>query len=139
VEVLTWLKEQHQNLNLIHYSCLSKPLDPEIVNALETLVDKSVEVQRKSSRTVIMQVKLNLLYNSHITIGTLAPDPEAQHRLLDRVICTRECFTVPLGYKGTIIGIVHEDAYFPTYEVLFDKPFVGGLRFLTHLLNPIDK
>lgn len=33
------------------------------------------------------------------------PDPDAEYRLFDRVINTREGFTVPLGLRGTVIGI----------------------------------
>lgn len=35
----------------------------------------------------------------------VVPDPDAEYRLFDRVINIRESFTVPLGLRGTIIGI----------------------------------
>lgn len=35
----------------------------------------------------------------------VVPDPDAQYRLFDRVVNIRESFTVPLGVRGTIIGI----------------------------------
>lgn len=35
----------------------------------------------------------------------VVPDPDAEYRLFDRVVNTREGFTVPLGLRGTIIGI----------------------------------
>lgn len=35
----------------------------------------------------------------------VVPDPDAQYRLFDRVVNVRESFTVPLGVRGTIIGI----------------------------------
>lgn len=36
--------------------------------------------------------------------GVLA-DPDAQYRLFDRVVNIRESFTVPMGLRGTVIGI----------------------------------
>lgn len=35
----------------------------------------------------------------------MVPDPDAEYRLFDRVVNVRESFTVPLGLRGTIIGI----------------------------------
>lgn len=35
----------------------------------------------------------------------VVPDPDAEYRLFDRVVNIRESFTVPLGLRGTIIGI----------------------------------
>lgn len=35
----------------------------------------------------------------------VVPDLDAEYRLFDRVVNVRESFTVPLGLRGTIIGI----------------------------------
>lgn len=35
----------------------------------------------------------------------VVPDQEAEYHLFDRVVNIRESFTVPLGLRGTIIGI----------------------------------
>ena len=35
----------------------------------------------------------------------MVPDPDAEYRLFDRVVNVRESFTVPLGLRGTVIGI----------------------------------
>lgn len=35
----------------------------------------------------------------------MVADPDAEYRLFDRVVNIRESFTVPLGLRGTIIGI----------------------------------
>lgn len=35
----------------------------------------------------------------------VVPDPDAEYRLFDRVVNIREGFTVPLGLRGTVIGI----------------------------------
>lgn len=35
----------------------------------------------------------------------IIPDRDAEYRLFDRVVNVRESFSVPLGLRGTIIGI----------------------------------
>lgn len=35
----------------------------------------------------------------------VVPDLDAEYRLFDRVVNVRESFTVPLGLRGTIVGI----------------------------------
>ena len=44
------------------------------------------------------------LFKPELQIGNIAPDPSANHRLFDRIVNVRDSYTVPLGYKGTIIG-----------------------------------
>ncbi len=87
----------------------------------------------------------------------VVPDPDAEYHLFDRVVNVRESFSVPLGLRGTIIGIKGGKTsvnpmqtlasfcisfcpsffVFPVpsaereaevlYEVLFDEEFAGGL------------
>lgn len=59
-------------------------------------------------------------------IGRLPPDPQATYELCDRIVNVREGFSVPFGAKGTIIGIRTIDENDKMYDVVFDKPFVGG-------------
>ena len=35
----------------------------------------------------------------------MVPDPDAEYHLFDRVVNVRESFSVPLGLRGTVIGI----------------------------------
>jgi len=101
--------------------------------------------------------------NMHVCVQPLeqqhgvVPDPDAEYLLFDRVVNVRESFSVPLGLRGTIIGIkggktsvnpmqtlvsfcisfCPSFAVFPVpsaereaevlYEVLFDEEFAGGL------------
>jgi Xrn1 SH3-like domain len=37
--------------------------------------------------------------------GPVVVDPTVQFKLLDRVVCIREDFPVPLGMMGTVIGM----------------------------------
>lgn len=101
--------------------------------------------------------------NIHVCVQPLeqqhgvVPDPDAEYHLFDRVVNVRENFSVPLGLRGTIIGIkggktsvnpmqtlasfcisfCPSFVVFPVpsaereaevlYEVLFDEEFAGGL------------
>ena len=64
-------------------------------------------------------------------MGTLAPDPLSTTKLFDRIVNVREGFTVPLGLKGTVIGVHKSASSLKTedemYDVVFDKVFAGGL------------
>ena len=56
------------------------------------------------------------------------PDPSATFELLDRVVNVREGYSVPLGLRGTLVGI--RAAARPQdvlYEVVFDEEFLDGL------------
>ena len=69
---------------------------------------------------------MECLFRPGTIIGLVPPDIKAQHKLLDRVVCIRDNFTVPLGFEGTIIGIQEkEDKWKNVYEVLFDFSFIG--------------
>ena len=35
----------------------------------------------------------------------VVPDPDAEFQLFDRVVNIRDSFTVPLGLRGTVVGI----------------------------------
>lgn len=60
-------------------------------------------------------------------MGALLPDPSAIYKMLDRVVNVREGYTVPLGLKGTIVGIHKVPNEEDSYDIVFDKPFNGGL------------
>lgn len=60
-------------------------------------------------------------------IGNLPPDPETTYELCDRIVNVREGHSVPLGAKGTIIGIRAVDDNDKLYDVVFDDAFMGGL------------
>lgn len=43
-------------------------------------------------------------------IGNLVPDPSVDYHLFDRVVNIKDNIAVPLGYRGTVIG-VHEGKF----------------------------
>ncbi|XP_012251889.2 5'-3' exoribonuclease 1 isoform X2 [Athalia rosae] len=128
-DVLAWLKEQ-PFYNVESRICGADNLDPEVVEEIEKTVDALFANQGDAQvgKTIMMQVKPHLLFKPNLHKGNLAPDSTAQHEIYDRIVCVKESFTVPLGYKGTIIGIQRAEKLSDfIFDVLFDKTFVGGL------------
>ncbi|XP_051172121.1 5'-3' exoribonuclease 1 isoform X3 [Leptopilina boulardi] len=127
-KAVAWVKEQQETLNIESRTCGTESLDSEIVLSIENKVDSCLETIEKTYKTVFMQVKPHLLFKPSLNPGHFAPDGKAYHKVFDRIITVRESFTVPLGFKGTIVGIQKgENLMDNTYETIFDKPFVGGI------------
>jgi len=79
-------------------------------------------------KPLVMQVKPHLLFKPDMSAGSSTPDPSSVYELLDRVVNVRLGYSVPLGLRGTIIGIKHSSRVMDVlYEVLFDEPFSGAL------------
>lgn len=79
-------------------------------------------------KPLVMQVRPHLLFKPEIIAGSSPPDPSAEYDLLDRVVNVRPGYCVPLGLRGTVIGIKYAPRIMDVlYEVLFDEPFSGAL------------
>ncbi|XP_047351100.1 5'-3' exoribonuclease 1 isoform X1 [Vespa velutina] len=127
--IIAWLKEQHFR-GVESRPCGANILEADIVQKIEQEVDKYYEMYNDSNKAVVIQVKPQLLFKPELYSRQLPPDPKSYTRLLDRIVCIRGSFTVPIGYKGTIIGIQKTKAIIDSiYDVLFDKSFLGGLTF----------
>ncbi|XP_069565881.1 5'-3' exoribonuclease 1 [Brachyistius frenatus] len=125
-EISSWLKG-HPVSSISRTSCDLQVLDSAIVEKIEEAVDKTKV--KKSTKKVRVTVKPHLLFRPLEQQQGVVPDPEAEYRLFDRVVNIRESFTVPLGLRGTIIGIKGADREAEVlYEVLFDEEFAGGLN-----------
>ncbi|XP_047224716.1 5'-3' exoribonuclease 1 isoform X2 [Girardinichthys multiradiatus] len=125
-EITSWLKS-HPVSSTSRASCDLQVLDAAIVEKIEEAVEKT-RVKR-STKKVRVTVKPHLLFRSLEQQQGVVPDPNAEYRLFDRVVNIRESFTVPLGHRGTIIGIKGAEREAEVlYEVLFDEEFAGGLN-----------
>ncbi|XP_070701631.1 5'-3' exoribonuclease 1 isoform X2 [Pempheris klunzingeri] len=125
-EITSWLKS-HPVSSVSRTSCDLQVLDTAIVEKIEEAVEK-VKV-KKSTKKVRVTVKPHLLFRPLEQQQGVVPDPDAEYRLFDRVVNTRESFTVPLGLRGTVIGIKGAEREAEVlYEVLFDEEFAGGLN-----------
>ncbi|XP_066597922.1 5'-3' exoribonuclease 1 isoform X2 [Prorops nasuta] len=129
-QLLVWLKAQ-EFYGMESRSCDAELLEPDIVREVQAELDKYlVEISSFKKKRLLMQVKSHLLLKSELLSRNCPPDITAQHYLFDRVICVRDCFTVPIGLKGVIIEIQRaEISRDNVYCVLFDQTFVGGLTF----------
>ncbi|XP_041420887.1 5'-3' exoribonuclease 1 isoform X2 [Xenopus laevis] len=123
-EIVSWLKSHPVN-TLSHSSCDLQILDADIVEKIEEEVAKC---ESKKPSKVRVTVKPHLLFKPLEQQHGVVPDQDAEFRLFDRVVNVRENFSVPLGLRGTIIGIkgAERDADV-LLEVLFDEIFSGGL------------
>ncbi|KFO21863.1 5'-3' exoribonuclease 1 [Fukomys damarensis] len=124
-EIITWLKG-HPVSTLSRSSCDLQILDAAIVEKIEEEVDKCK--QRKNNKKVRVTVKPHLLYRPLEQQHGVIPDRDAEFRLFDRVVNVRENFSVPVGLRGTVIGIKGANREADVlFEVLFDEEFPGGL------------
>ncbi|KAM8952222.1 5'-3' exoribonuclease 1 isoform 2-T2 [Pelodytes ibericus] len=124
-EIVSWLKAHPVSL-LSRSSCDQQILDSAIVEKIEEEIDKCKS--KKSNKKVRVTVKPHLLFKPLEQHHGVAPDRDAEFHLFDRVVNVRESFSVPLGLRGTVIGIkgAERDADV-LLEVLFDEEFLGGL------------
>ncbi|XP_028614807.1 5'-3' exoribonuclease 1 [Grammomys surdaster] len=124
-EIITWLKG-HPVSTLSRSSCDLHILDAAIVEKIEEEVEKCK--QRKNNKKVRVTVKPHLLYRPLEQQHGVIPDRDAEFRLFDRVVNVRENFSVPVGLRGTVIGIKGASREAEVlFEVLFDEEFPGGL------------
>ncbi|KYO33908.1 5'-3' exoribonuclease 1 isoform X1 [Alligator mississippiensis] len=124
-EIVAWLKA-HPVSALSRSSCDLQILDAAIVEKIEEEIEKCK--QRKSNKKVRVTVKPHLLYRPLEQQNGVVPDRDAEYRLFDRVVNVRENFSVPVGLRGTIIGIKGANRETDVlFEVLFDEEFLGGL------------
>ncbi|XP_066455607.1 5'-3' exoribonuclease 1 isoform X2 [Eleutherodactylus coqui] len=125
-EVVSWLRAHPVSL-LSRSSCDLQILDSAIVEKIEEEVANCKT--KKSNKKVRVTVKPHLLFRPLEQQFGVVPDRDAEFRLFDRVVNVRESFSVPLGLRGTVIGIkgAERDADV-LLEVLFDEEFPGGLN-----------
>uniref|UniRef100_S4RDG8 5'-3' exoribonuclease 1 n=1 Tax=Petromyzon marinus TaxID=7757 RepID=S4RDG8_PETMA len=101
-EVLDWLKSLPAS-SASRSSCDTQVLDAGVVERLEQEVD--AHKAKKNKKKVKISVKPHLLFRPEEALGYVIPDPQAKFQLFDRVVNVRESFSVPLGLRGTLIGI----------------------------------
>ncbi|XP_041119571.1 5'-3' exoribonuclease 1-like isoform X2 [Polyodon spathula] len=124
-EITAWLKA-HPVSSSSRASCDQQVLDTLIVEKIEEELDKCR--QTRSNKKVRVTVKPHLLFRPLEQHHGVIPDKDAEYHLFDRVVNVRESFSVPLGLRGTVIGIKGAEREADVlYEVVFDKEFAGGL------------
>ncbi|XP_068209934.1 5'-3' exoribonuclease 1-like isoform X1 [Palaemon carinicauda] len=123
-ELTAWLKES-DFAKAFRQKCGTPCLDEAVVSRLVEEVDK---ISAILARSVKMQVRPHLLFKPNPLQGSTPPDPSVTYELFDRVTNCREGFSVPLGARGTVIGIHLADKETDVmYDILFDEAFEEGL------------
>ncbi|XP_076630209.1 5'-3' exoribonuclease pacman [Colletes latitarsis] len=142
-DIVAWLKEELQGLKSC--PCDTEALEPNLMKKLEEELDEFLSAQSNNVKHIPMLVKPHLLFKPGLNMRNTPPDPKTQTYFLDRVCCIRDNFMVPLGFKGTVIGIHKAENPLDTmYDILFDKQFPGGLSIngctdlRAYRLSPID-
>nr|XP_055058479.1 5'-3' exoribonuclease 1 isoform X1 [Misgurnus anguillicaudatus] len=124
-EIQAWLKA-HPVSSSSRASCDLQILDAGIVEKIEEELEETK--LKKMNKKVRVTVKPHLLFRPLEQQHGVIPDPDAEYLLFDRVVNVRESFSVPLGLRGTVIGIKGAEREAEVlYEVLFDEEFAGGL------------
>ncbi|KAL1426536.1 hypothetical protein MTO96_018272 [Rhipicephalus appendiculatus] len=124
-EVAKWIKEQ-ECTKVPRVKSGAQLLDEGVVQAIEETVNRAKSTE--PPQEVLLDVHPKHLYRPGLQYGWVPPDMKATYNLFDRVVNVRENIAVPLGYRGTIIGLLPlEDNEPQMCEVVFDEPFAGGL------------
>ncbi|CAB3383497.1 Hypothetical predicted protein [Cloeon dipterum] len=123
-ELKKWLSEQAGS-RMDARKCDSLALDPLDVLALEKMIDQW-SARKADACTRKLELDPQFLFKPVMDFGPVIVDPTVEFFLLDRVVCVREDFSVPLGLMGTVIGIDTEEGSKLKVQVLFDKEFAQG-------------
>ncbi|XP_053673274.1 5'-3' exoribonuclease 1 [Anopheles nili] len=134
-ELQDWLKKQG-HMNTERRSCGIIMLDEKAIETLVDIIDGYRDTHKPKVQTMFVDPKE--LYRPGMKQANVI-DPAATFELLDRVTVVKETENVPVGARGTIVGIhrvtdpnpvrreaiTQADKYF---EILFDQPFCKGVN-----------
>ncbi|KAG0722266.1 5'-3' exoribonuclease 1 [Chionoecetes opilio] len=124
VQLTEWLKTS-AFAKAERQPCGTQALSEATVACLADQVDKAAAVRAK---IVKMQVRPFLLFKPNPLQGSTPPDHTVTHQMFDRVVNVRDGFSVPLGARGTIVGIQPAEKQADIlYDILFDEAFPGAL------------
>ncbi|KAM7349373.1 5'-3' exoribonuclease pacman isoform 1-T2 [Cochliomyia hominivorax] len=131
-EIVAWLKEQ-DHIKAEKVACGSKTMEKESV---EKILDAIEQLKTLPVKTVKLQVKPHLLLKPDVSLPN-AYKSKRSIKLFDRIVVVKTTYMVPLGAKGTVVGIYPVSDPNPVrlecvkavdtfYEVLFDKLIPNG-------------
>ncbi|XP_018800269.1 PREDICTED: 5'-3' exoribonuclease 1 [Bactrocera latifrons] len=131
-EIITWLKSQ-DHVKADRRLCGSQTMEKE---AVESVLDAIEQLKTLPVKTVKLQVKPHLLLKPDVTLANIYK-PKRPVKLFDRVVVVKTTYMVPLGAKGTVIGVYPITDPNPVrmecvksvdifYEILFDKHLPSG-------------
>ncbi|CAF1146840.1 unnamed protein product [Rotaria sordida] len=123
-QVRTWIK----NLPTYSMSLTSAAweiLDTPVVNEIEKFVNSFYEkraAKHPNEKTKLVSFEPHYLFKANESFGMCDPDIRTTFSVFDRVVNVRLGTGVPIGTRGTVIGIMYGRTNLDTYyEVLFDN------------------
>ncbi|XP_055541135.1 5'-3' exoribonuclease 1 isoform X2 [Wyeomyia smithii] len=133
-ELMAWISSQ-DHVKAEKRSCGTKMLEPPALEELLKVID---DCQCRHPVLHTMFVHAKYLFKPGMKQAKII-DHQANFELLDRVIVAKDTEVVPLGYRGSIIGIHYardpnpvrqesvskDDMYL---DILFDKEFHNGVK-----------
>ncbi|XP_050079463.1 5'-3' exoribonuclease 1 [Anopheles maculipalpis] len=133
-ELNDWLNTQ-DHVNAERRSCSIIALEQNAIAKLVELIDEHEALHQPKVKTMFVNPKE--LYRPGMKQAKLI-DPSTRFELLDRVIVVQDKEDVPVGARGTVIGMhrvsdpnpVRREAigqWDVNLEILFDKPFYKGV------------
>ncbi|CAH0626780.1 unnamed protein product [Chrysodeixis includens] len=136
-EIAQWIKNQ-PHTRAARRDCGSDALEPEEMKVLAASLKRQLAELTDKEKKLTLQVKWSLLYKPELQTGNLQADRTADFKLLDRVVCVSRCLAVPAGARGTVVASAPPTSpntvrlsdklnADPTYLVMFDEPFPGGM------------
>uniref|UniRef100_A0A915PML3 5'-3' exoribonuclease 1 n=1 Tax=Setaria digitata TaxID=48799 RepID=A0A915PML3_9BILA len=100
-------------------------VDSAIVKEIEKRTQQAVSGDTAKEIYKRLAVKPRAIFMAELCKGNFVPDPKAEFRLLDRVVCVKKLHAAPFGEFGTVIGLLNTPSG-KKVDVLFDKPYFGG-------------
>ncbi|UYV66032.1 XRN1 [Cordylochernes scorpioides] len=125
-EIRKWIKEQ-PFYSAPHQTCNDKVIEEDVIQSLEDFTKKCMNIiLKKNAKPQDVLIDPSLLFKP---FETMVPNlPKMECDLFDRIVNVRESHCVPLGLRGTIIGIHYGPKEADTlYDVLFDSPFPNAM------------
>ncbi|KAH9634242.1 hypothetical protein HF086_012704 [Spodoptera exigua] len=92
-DIAQWIKAQPHS-RAARRECGSEALEPEEMKALADDLDKQIAALKEKEK------------KPELHSGNLCPDPRADFRLYDRVVCVAAHVTAPLAAAGTVVAVI---------------------------------
>ncbi|CAF0854753.1 unnamed protein product [Didymodactylos carnosus] len=129
LEIRTWIKSlptYSMQLTSASWIILDTPVIKQIDSVVKSYYKRSNN--RKTSSTGCLRIEASRLFKPCEYLGLCNADPQTEFCLYDRVVTVRLGAGVPIGSRGTVIGVMPGRTNLDTYfEILFDELPKGSL------------
>ena len=124
-EVRDWLKGL-DSYKAARQATGTGTIDERVIGVIQEQIRRLTQSPAPPKK-VKLQVKVGVLYRPCLDQGNAVPDPMAFYELFDRVVNVKEGSSIPLGLRGTVVGVHPGRTEVETrLDVIFDQEFPGG-------------